>query len=308
MNAKISIVVPIYDVEDYLEDCIESILASSFKDIEIFLIDDGSTDKSGEICDIFCLKDHRCQVIHKKNEGLSATRNLGLSLAKTEYISFIDGDDYIHPQMLELLYKTLMDFPECAFSMCDFNRARKSYTEIKKDIKHIETIKPHIISQEEFVSNLSYRHDFKYIAAWNKLFRKSFIGNVRFKESGAEDFHFHSHLLHIIKNIVFINKELYYWVQRESSITHQRLNKKYIDRLDVYSECYITIKNNCPQYAHHYLTRIYKLMLNLKYAARNTELKDYTNAKVKHYLYLYSKSFLTCKNIPINLRYTILFF
>lgn len=107
MNIMISVIVPIYNVEEYLPACIESILNQTYKDFEILLIDDGSTDNSGKICDKYAGKDKRCIVIHQQNKGLSGARNTGLDNVKGEYISFIDGDDYIHPQMFEILYKEI---------------------------------------------------------------------------------------------------------------------------------------------------------------------------------------------------------
>lgn len=95
----ISVIVPIFNVEAYLRPCIESILASTYTTLQIILVNDGSTDHSGEICDEYTRKDTRIEVIHQKNAGLSPARNSGMKAAKGKYISFIDGDDYIHPQM-----------------------------------------------------------------------------------------------------------------------------------------------------------------------------------------------------------------
>ena len=103
----ISVIVPIYNVEEYLPTCIESILNQTYKDLEILLIDDGSTDNSGKICDEYAKQDKRCIVIHQQNKGVSATRNTGLNYATGKYISFVDGDDYIHPQMIEILYNEI---------------------------------------------------------------------------------------------------------------------------------------------------------------------------------------------------------
>lgn len=103
----ISVIVPVYNVEEYLPTCIESILNQTYKDLEILLIDDGSTDNSGKICDKYAKEDGRCIVVHQPNKGVSEARNTGLKHATGEYISFIDGDDYIHPQMLEILYNEI---------------------------------------------------------------------------------------------------------------------------------------------------------------------------------------------------------
>lgn len=104
MNPKITVIVPVYNIEDYLERCINSILAQSFNDFELILVDDGSTDKSGEICDSYAKKDERVRVFHKENGGSSSARNLAIKEAHGEYLSFIDSDDYVEPDFLEKLY------------------------------------------------------------------------------------------------------------------------------------------------------------------------------------------------------------
>lgn len=101
----ISIIVPVYNVEKYLKECIDSVISQTYKNLEIILVDDGSTDKSGEICDEYSKKDSRIKVIHKENGGLSDARNVALDIAKGEYIGFVDSDDYVEKDMFETLYK-----------------------------------------------------------------------------------------------------------------------------------------------------------------------------------------------------------
>ena len=109
MDEKISIIVPIYNVEVYLEECINSLIHQTYLNIEIILIDDGSSDSSGKICDKYKKIDNRSQVVHKKNGGVSSARNAGLSLVNTRYISFVDPDDYVSEQFIEKLYNSLID-------------------------------------------------------------------------------------------------------------------------------------------------------------------------------------------------------
>lgn len=129
----ISVIVPVYNVEEYLPTCIESILNQTYKDLEILLIDDGSTDNSGRICDEYAKRDNRCIVIHQPNKGVYNARNTGLEHVKGEYISFIDSDDYIHPQMLEILYETLQK-EDYDFSMVAYKKVwdYSKYTPITK--------------------------------------------------------------------------------------------------------------------------------------------------------------------------------
>ncbi len=106
----ISIIIPVYNVERYLRECIDSIIAQTYKNLEIILVDDGSSDKSGEICDEYSKKDSRIKVIHKKNGGLSDARNVALDIAKGDYIGFIDSDDYIEKDMFQILYNLAEEY------------------------------------------------------------------------------------------------------------------------------------------------------------------------------------------------------
>ena len=129
--SEISIIVPVYNVEKYLENCIESILNQTFKDFELILVDDGSTDNSGKICDIYEKKDSRIKVIHKNNGGLSSARNAGLDIACGKYVGFIDSDDSIHPRMYEILYDLIKKY-ESDISCCNY---KKIYDIFKDEIK-----------------------------------------------------------------------------------------------------------------------------------------------------------------------------
>ena len=110
---KVSIIVPVYNVERYLHNCIESILSQTYRDFELFLINDGSTDRSGEICEKYKKNDHRITVVHQKNKGQSAARNVGISMAQSEWVLFVDSDDLIHPQMLEYLFRAVEEKNVC---------------------------------------------------------------------------------------------------------------------------------------------------------------------------------------------------
>ena len=184
----ISVIVPIYNVEEYLPACIESILNQTYRDLEILLIDDGSTDNSGKICDEYAEKDKRCIVIHQQNKGLSGARNTGLDNAKGEYISFIDGDDYIHPQMLEILYEALLkgDY--------DFSMALYKEVYAKEQIQLISSYSFNEICRDQLMyglynssnKNNTYR-EMNFHAVWNKLYRRELINNTYFTSLSAED-------------------------------------------------------------------------------------------------------------------------
>ena len=159
----ISVIVPIYNVEEYLPACIESILNQTYKDLEILLIDDGSTDNSGRICDKYAQCDNRCIVIHQLNSGEAEARNTGLDHANGEYISFIDGDDYIHPQMLEILYEALQkgDY--------DFSMTLHKRTWNNEKFKFINKVDYEKLNQNDLIYEIKYYrekpdlHKYKYV-------------------------------------------------------------------------------------------------------------------------------------------------
>ena len=129
MDELISVIVPVYNVEKYISRCIESIMKQTYKNIEIILIDDGSTDNSGKICDEYSLKDDRINVIHKKNGGLSDARNTGLDIAKGKYISLIDSDDFVSKFFIETLYNTCKN-ENCEIAICEYERVYEEKEEI----------------------------------------------------------------------------------------------------------------------------------------------------------------------------------
>ena len=137
----ISVIVPIYNTEKYLKRALNSLLKQTYQDLEILLIDDGSTDSSLKICQEYAKKDHRIKVFHQENKGVSVVRNFGLSVAKGEYISFLDSDDYMEPNMLQTLYQNLID-TESDISVCHYQKFKDqiSHIQVKKIVKVLEPL------------------------------------------------------------------------------------------------------------------------------------------------------------------------
>ena len=228
---KISIIVPVYNVEKYLRKCVDSILNQTFKDFELILVDDGSTDSSGKICDEYNLKDNRIKVIHKENGGLSSARNAGLDIAQGEYIGFVDSDDWIELDMYEELYKI------CKENDADVGIVGINYggASEKKKSKKIE-----IYSNKLILDDLVYNKG-KEITwpAWNKLWLKKVIGESRFKEGRIyEDGLFLYSLSSKIKKVAKIDYEAYNYRMDNESITRSKISKKQVDflynTLDIY--------------------------------------------------------------------------
>lgn len=223
MEDLISIIVPIYNMEQYLEKCLESIVNQTYKNLEIILIDDGSTDNSGKICDDYAKKDKRIRVIHKENGGVSSARNKGLDIVKGKYVIFFDSDDYIEFNMIESLYKNIQ-IDDYDVSICNYNIINGS--NISPNV--ILTDKK-IFNQKEFLQEvLSKQWNNGYLV--NKLIKKSCINDIRFNEDFfiMEDVTF---LIEISKNVskAYLDKDLYLYnyVQQKNSATHIFNEKKY---------------------------------------------------------------------------------
>ena len=174
--AEVSIIVPVYQVEKYIRQCIDSILAQTFTDFELILVDDGSKDNSGKICDEYAEKDKRIRVIHKENGGLSDARNKGLDNAAGKYFMFVDGDDYIAPNMAECLHNSILkadaDIAACNYRYIFESDGKKDFTtENKAEVLN---------ANEIFYNRKNERNYGFWTVAWNKLYKAETFKKERF--------------------------------------------------------------------------------------------------------------------------------
>lgn len=308
----ISVIVPIYNVEEYLPTCINSILNQTYKNIEILLIDDGSTDKSGEICDEYAKQDNRCIVIHQSNKGISEARNTGLNHVTGNYISFVDGDDYIHPQMLETLYEALQK-GDYDFSMVTFKQIWKY---CKEDFPTIAVQNNNILITKTLtlmaglytINNMLQWSELNFQVVWNKLYKKEFIKDLRFKQTGSEDTEFNNRVYLRTNLAILINIPLYYWVQRQSSISHQPVNKNYIDRANSYLLCLHEIPIKEKKHRAFCLEKLYKITINIRYHSQNTQWYDYAIKQTQIIKQQSIKEFIRNKYISLSKRMGLLLF
>ena len=175
MSELVSIIVPVYNVQKYINKCIESMLRQTYTNIEIVLVDDGSTDNSGMICDKYALDDDRIVVIHKENGGQSDARNAGIDKSTGEYICFVDGDDCIEENMIELLYENLVN-RNADISICNYHSRYERDGSKSKEI----TVKDVVWSRVDFWNNYYNENQYYCVVLWNKMFRKKLFENVRF--------------------------------------------------------------------------------------------------------------------------------
>lgn len=231
----VSVVVPVFNVEKYLPDCIESILAQTFKEFELILVDDGSTDRSGNICDYYALKDKRIKVFHKQNSGVSDSRNVGIKNATGKYLSFVDGDDLLNQEFLQSLLDAI---DGCQIAMCYFKQFSDGELSSCKETDK----KKDVVDEHEFWDS-QFGLGFK-ASCCNKLFLTKLFDNNRFdvNYSSAEDDLIIHKLTGQCSKIAIIHKPLYYYRMRSDSATHTRTNeeflklqtKVYLDRCSYY--------------------------------------------------------------------------
>lgn len=238
-NELISIIVPVYNVELYLEECIGSILKQTYENIEILLIDDGSTDNSPQICDSYAKKDTRIKVIHKENGGQALARNVGIKNAQGSYYMFIDSDDYIDAYMVEKLYKALKQ-SDSDMAMCNIKYIYENIPETQLDVS---PIKDEVLSSEEAINKLFSEKYWYYIGACNKLHKRKLWDNFEFPEGYI---HEDEAVIHRIfkkcKRIVTISDELYYYRQVLGSTTHSGRNEKSLDKYVALSDRLLFLK------------------------------------------------------------------
>lgn len=306
----ISVIVPIYNVETYLPFCINSILASTYTNLEVILVDDGSTDSSSMICDDFQAKDPRCKVIHQTNYGLSAARNTGLKEVTGEYISFIDGDDYIHPQMYETLYQAIKK-DDYTFSMI-FGKKVYNHNTYQKDTIYIgnTNIEYQTINQYQLFQNLYGRgtDELHYQVVWNKLYRADIIKDIFFEKTGTEDTEYNNRVYLRSQKAILVKKELYFWVQRPTSITHQPLNANYIDRMNSYYLCFNQLQLAIAKYQAFCLEKMYKTIVNVRFHAQKTSYKTQANITCKKLKDKTFSSFIKNKELEVHRKLGLLLF
>ena len=240
IKEKISIIVPVYNVEAYLERCVESILKQTYTNLEILLVNDGSTDKSGELCDKLALRDHRIRVIHKENGGLSDARNRGIDEASSNLIGFIDSDDYIDEDMYETLYRQMVA-SKADLSMCGHYDV---YHQIPE--KQVAKIKTWELMPEEAIK-MVMEAKILSVTAVNKLYKKALFEQLRFRIGKiAEDAFIMVDLIHQCSKIVATNEKKYYYVHRENSITTQKFSLKFLNVIEAYEQNAKIISENYP--------------------------------------------------------------
>lgn len=215
----ISIIIPVYNVEQYLDKCLQSVIHQTYQDIEIILVDDGSSDNSGILCDKWQEKDSRIKVIHKSNGGLSNARNVAIEQANGEYLMFIDSDDIVSNDLCKELFEMLKN-NNADISICNATHIFDD----RFDFKNTGEI--HCYSRNEAICQLWYQKSF-LPSAWGKLYKKELFKKTKFTEGIIfEDVDIMHKLFYQCNKIVYGEMELYGYVHHENSITTKKYSKK----------------------------------------------------------------------------------
>ena len=259
-NRMVSVIIPAYNVEQYVERCVYSVTKQTYRNLEIILVDDGSTDCTGIICDKLAKEDNRISVIHKTNGGLSDARNAGIDVSRGEYISFVDSDDYIASDMLEHMMNAMCE--------TDISMVVVGFWKQSGDAReYCGPTTERIVSSEEALKDIYIGHEI-YPASWNKLYRRALFNNNRFAVGMInEDSEIITKLLMECNRVALVSKPLYIYMIREGSITQSSFSSKDYNGIKAYRTavdvCKKRKKSLLP-YARYYETsRIYNTYIEL---------------------------------------------
>lgn len=263
-DALISVIVPIYNVEQFLRPCVDSILNQTYSNLQIVLVDDGSTDSCSTICDEYASQDDRIFVIHKSNGGLSDARNAGIDIARGSYITFIDSDDVIAVDMIEYLY-ALFRISNADISVCqraDIDEAGVDIAVHKKMLKE-----DYILSNNKACMRDFMLRNFIDVSTWAKLYRLDLFCNIRYPKGRYHEDVFTTYKLIALSNIVAVgHQSKYYYRQRLGSITKQQFSPKHFD--GVYG--HLEMANFIGKYYPDLLPQAYSMLI---YAANQCAYK-----------------------------------
>ena len=266
MTEKITVIVPVYNVENYLEKCLDSLINQTYKNLEIIVINDGSTDNSGEICQEYAQKDNRIVYIEKENGGLSEARNVGLDKMSGSYVTFIDSDDWVELDYVEILYRKIIEYQAdiAVGNYYSYNEDEETYYFHIYADAYYEKVYDNI----SIFENLYESHEMKsfaLISAWGKLYKAKLFDYLRFdKGKLGEDGYFNQKIYLSVNKVVYLNKGLYAYRQRSGSITKTWTEKWMHALVDAMSER-ITLLANLGYPLEKHLA-VYRQMLKVSLA------------------------------------------
>ena len=292
---KISVIIPVYKVEQYLDKCVESVINQTYKNLEIILVDDGSPDNCPKMCDEWAKKDNRVKVIHKKNGGLSDARNVGIENATGTYIAFLDSDDYFDPTYCKTLHN-LISKNSADVASTYLNFVYENEEDAKQHEQPIIEQKDEVVVEGIEVIKLLFNPPTPYFVMAQKMYKKEIFNNLRFTLNRLhEDDFLYYQVLAKTKKLVYTTKPLYNYLQRSGSIMHTRKDKSFIDFHDAYIEKTKFIEENYPEFKQDIYAllvwkfRYYYRRMNKKIISKEVR-NMWLNSYKKYYKLLNKKS------------------
>ena len=275
MSELVSVVVPIYNMARYLPRCVDSVLEQSYKNLQIILVNDGSTDESLVICEEYARRDSRVEIINKKNGGLSDARNAGILSAKGEYIAFVDSDDYVHHQYIENMYLCIKrdNSDICICDLHSVNEGEEDLADISRKPALSDYPAEGLYSAEAAMIAI-YNTKYYHVIACNKLYRRKLFDDIKYPIGRLHEDEFVLHRLFSSCNLVSIHPErLYYYVRRLASTTGKPYSADRLDALDAFDDrmcfylekkTYSLLKGTCLGYIRRYVDLYRGLPMNVK--------------------------------------------
>ena len=255
----ISVIVPVYQVEPYLVSCITSIQNQTYRDLEIILVDDGSKDRCATICDEYAKKDSRIKVIHKENGGLCDARNVGIHSANGEYIAFVDSDDYIHPQMYEVMVGFMERNPDMEIVMCRYEKVEEADNSMHLDRAAKDF---YMLDHDQLMVDIFGEEYDMFVVSWNKLYRKTVWKDLRFPVGRIREDEFVAYrYLYGLKRLGVFYDRFYHYRRRPNSIMQQDNEEMYWDYVDAMQEKLQFFSEKTPKEYALCITRSLSMLL-----------------------------------------------
>ena len=298
MDHKVSVIVPVYGVEKYIGACIESLLTQTYRDLEILLVDDGSKDQSGAICDRYALQDDRIRVVHKPNGGAASARNVGMDVATGGYICFVDGDDVVEKNYVSHLYSKLSDadadISECG--ICYWTKSGKT---------PIEIAELGVFNRNEYLIRFTTHWNCSLMT--NKLFKREVVGNVRFEEGHCIDDEFFTYLVVMNSSKVAVTDQpLYCYRMRGSSVMQDmgpHLERIMLDRVEYLTTRYRNIAQRIPEIKEQFFADTLDTIIRYWYHSKNMPRAQ---KEIRIWVKAYTGNILTMK-LPLRRKLAYLY-
>lgn len=296
MTDLISIVIPVYNVSKYLKKCLDSVVSQTYKNLEILLVDDGSSDESGIICDTYSRKDNRVIVFHNENGGVSRARNFGLNKATGRYITFIDSDDYVSCDYVECLYNGLKDNYVDMSVIAPINFSSEGvYTKIK--------IKNQICTCNQFLKIILEEKKLNGVC-WGKLYKLDICRKIKFDENMkiAEDMKFLIDYLSISNGVQILNEYKYYYYLRKGSAVHSGFNNSYFDEIN-----YCRYLMNANKNSKMYIYTVIRYMRIIMDVIIMNDFENYSKKFWKEILNKYKYVFFFSIKVPMKKKIKLIY-